>query len=45
LQVLAQLVHLGAGLGIFGAHLIHQTPEFTDLLLQITDGAGGLAGR
>ncbi len=39
LQVLAQLVHLGAGLGIFGAHLVHQASKLADLILQVTNRA------
>jgi hypothetical protein len=35
-QVVAQLVHLGAGLGILGAHLFHQTAKLADLILQAT---------
>ena len=42
LQVLAQLVHLGARLGIFDAHLVHQTSELTHLILQVSNGAGSL---
>jgi hypothetical protein len=42
LQVLAQLVHLGARLGIFGAHLVHQTSELTHLILQVSNGACSL---
>jgi hypothetical protein len=45
LEVAAQLVHFGAGLGIFGAHFFHQAAKFTDLILQFTHGAGGLTRR
>ena len=45
LQVMAQLVHLGAGLGIFGAHFFHQAAQLSDLILQITNRAGSFTGR
>ena len=45
LQVVAQLVHLGAGLGIFGAHFFHQAAQLSDLILQITNRAGSFTGR
>jgi hypothetical protein len=45
LQVLAQLVHLGAGLRIFCAHLIHHFAKFADLILQVPDVVGGCSRR
>ena len=44
-QVLTQLVHFSAGLGIFGAHLVHQTSKLTDLILQVTHRACALPRR
>jgi hypothetical protein len=45
LQILAQLVHLGAGFGIFGAHLFHQGSKLTDLILQVTNHACSFTRR
>src|ERR1700686_837676 len=32
-------MHLGAGFGIFGTHLFHQSSKLTDLILQVTNHA------
>jgi hypothetical protein len=45
LQILAQLVHLGPRLSIFSSHLVDQSPQLTDLVLQVAHGIGRLARR
>jgi hypothetical protein len=37
LQVLAQLLHFGAGLRVLHAHLLHHGPQFTYLILQFAN--------
>jgi hypothetical protein len=45
LQVVAEMLHLGAGLCVFGAHLIDHATQFADLILQFADGGGGVSWR
>jgi hypothetical protein len=40
LQVLAQLVHFGAGLRILFAHLFDQGSKFANLILKVTHSVG-----
>jgi hypothetical protein len=45
LQILTQLMHLGAGFGILGAHFFDESSKLADLILQVTNGSSGLSRR